>query len=179
KKITKWDIFYYIYAMLHHPGYREEYKENLKRSLPRIPFASDFWRFASIGRELADIHINYESIEPYPLETIIKNKEFAKCDFRVTKMKLSKDKKELIYNDEYTFKNIPSEVYEYKLGNRSALEWIVDQYQVKVDKRSGIIQDPNNFDGDERYIFDLVGKIVAVSLETVKLVDELSKLSFK
>jgi predicted helicase len=179
KKITKWDIFYYIYAMLHHPGYREEYKENLKRSLPRIPFASDFWRFASIGRKLADIHIGYESVEPYPLETIVKNKEFARCDFQVTKMKLPKDKKELIYNDEYKFINIPSEVYDYKLGNRSALEWIVDQYQVKVDKRSGIIQDPNNFDGDEKYIFDLVGKIVAVSLETVKLVDELSKLSFK
>ncbi len=177
--ITKWDIFYYIYAMLHHPKYREDFKENLKRSLPRIPFAPDFHSFSKTGKKLADLHLNYESAEIYELDEIIDKDIFPEAKFTVDKMKLSKDKTELIYNKAITLSGIPPEVYDYKLGNRSALEWIVDQYRVKTDKRSGITQDPNNFDGDERYIFDLVGKIVTVSLETVKLVKELSKLKYK
>ena len=179
-QITKWDIFYYIYAMLHHPNYREDFKENLKRSLPRIPFAPDFWSFSKIGKKLADIHLNYEDVEQYDLgQARYVNSDFEEISYKVDKMKLNKDKTELIYNRDITLKGIPKEVFEYKLGNRSALEWIIEQYQVKTDKRSGITQDPNNFDGNEKYIFDLVGKIVTVSLETVKLVKELSKLKYK
>jgi predicted helicase len=179
KQITKWDIFYYIYAMLHHPDYRDDFKENLKRSLPRIPFAPDFNSVSEIGKKLADIHLNYESAEIYDLDEIVDNKEFPNIRFRVEKMKLKKDEGILVYNNAITFTGIPKEVFDYKLGNRSALEWIVDQYRVKIDKRSGITQDPNNFDGNEKYIFELIGKIVTVSLETVKLVSKLSKLPYK
>ena len=178
--ITKWDIFYYIYAMLHHPDYRNDFKENLKKSLPRIPFASEFWKFSKVGHKLADIHLDYENAQQYDLgqKKYLKNYH-DDISYQVTKMKLNKDKTELIYNDDITLKTIPKEVFDYKLGNRSALEWIIDQYRVKTDKRSGITQDPNNFDGNEKYIFELIGKIVTVSLETVKLVKELSKLKYK
>lgn len=179
REITKWDIFHYIYALLHHPGYREEYKENLKRSLPRIPFAPDFWAFADAGKQLADLHINYEQAPIHKLEKAEDREAFKDVQFAVKKMRLSQDKTELVYNEAITFKNIPKEVYGYKLGNRSALEWIVDQYQVTTDPRSGITQDPNNFDGNERYIFDLIGKIVTVSLETVKIVNKLAELPYK
>jgi len=179
EQITKWDIFYYIYAMLHHKDYRKDYEKNLKRSLPRIPFAPDFWSFSSIGKRLADIHLNYENTDIYELEEVIDKDKFPDVKFTVDKMKITKDKKSLVYNKAITLAGIPPEVYEYKLGNRSALEWIVDQYRVKTDKRSGITQDPNNFDGNERYIFELIGKVVTVSLETVKLVNELSKLPYK
>ncbi|HPF49875.1 MAG TPA: N-6 DNA methylase [Caldisericia bacterium] len=178
-KITKWDIFYYIYAMLHHPSYKEDYKENLRRSLPRVPYAPNFWKFAEIGKSLADIHINYEQAKEYELDRQLDKEAFKIIGYKVDKMKLNRDKTELEYNKAITFTNIPKEVFNYKLGNRSALEWIVDQYRVKVDKRSGIVQDPNNFDGNPRYIFELVGKIVTVSLETVKLVNELRKLEYK
>ncbi|HPF49333.1 MAG TPA: DUF559 domain-containing protein [Caldisericia bacterium] len=180
RQITKWDIFYYIYAMLHHPSYREDYKENLRRSLPRVPFAKDFWKFAEVGKKLADIHINYEQAEQYDLgQNKYTDNYFEEVDYTVDKMRLSTDKTELIYNDSITLGKIPPEVFDYKLGNRSALEWIVDQYRVKVDSRSGIVQDPNGFDGNPRYIFELVGKIVTVSLETVRFVKELSKLEYK
>jgi len=180
RQITKWDIFYYIYAMLHHPSYRVDYKENLRRSLPRAPFAPDFWKFAEIGKKLADIHINYEQAKQYDLgQSKYTDNYFEEVDYTVEKMRLSRDKTELIYNDSITLGKIPPEVFNYKLGNRSALEWIVDQYRVKTDSRSGIVQDPNNFDGNPRYIFELVGKIVTVSLETVRLVNELSKLEYK
>jgi predicted helicase len=179
EQITKWDIFYYIYAMLHHKDYRKDYEKNLKGSLPRIPFAPDFWSFSSIGKRLADIHLDYENADIYELEEVIDKDRFPDVKFTVDKMKITKDKKSLVYNKAITLAGIPPEVYEYKLGNRSALEWIVDQYRVKTDKRSGIKQDPNNFDGNERYIFDLIGKVVTVSLETVKLVNELSKLPYK
>ncbi|HRV75732.1 MAG TPA: N-6 DNA methylase, partial [Caldisericia bacterium] len=178
-KITKWDIFYYIYAMLHHPSYKEDYKENLRRSLPRVPYAPNFWKFAEIGKSLADIHINYEQAKEYELDRQLDKEAFKIIGYKVDKMKLNRDKTELEYNKAITFTNIPKEVSSYKLGNRSALEWIVDQYRVKVDKRSDIVQDPNNFDGNPRYIFELVGKIVTVSLETVELVNELSELEYK
>ncbi len=180
EKISKWDIFYYIYAMLHHPDYRNEFKENLKRSLPRIPFAPDFWTFADIGRRLADLHLNYEKTQEYDLgQSAYTGNYFENYDFRVEKMRLSKDKTELYYNHHITLSGIPSEAFEYKLGNRSALEWIIDQYRVKTDRRSGIVHDPNGFDGDRMYIFKLIGKIVTVSMETVTMVNQLSSLPYK
>jgi predicted helicase len=171
KSITKGDIFYYVYAMLHHPLYRERYAANLKRELPRIPFAPDFRAFADIGKKLAEIHVNYEQQPEYGLERI--EKPGARLDWRVERMKLSKDKRSLIYNDFLTLSGIPPEVFEYRLGNRSALEWIIDQYQVSTDKRSGITNDPNRPD-DPQYIVRLIGQVVTVSLETVKLVQSLN-----
>lgn len=169
-KITKWDIFHYIYAVLHHPEYREKYAANLRRELPRIPFAPEFWPFAKAGEKLAELHVNYEKQAEYKL-TWLENKD-APFTYRMEKMKLSADKTQIVYNDFLTLSGIPPETFEYRLGNRSALDWIIDQYQISTDKRSGIENDPNRPE-DEQYIIRLIGKVITVSLETVKLVKSL------
>lgn len=171
--ITKWDIFHYVYAVLHHPEYRERYAANLKRELPRIPYAPDFQAFAKAGAKLADLHVNYEKQPEYPLQRIENPKE--KLSYRVEKMRLGKDKSSLCYNSFLTLSGIPPETYEYRLGNRSALEWVIDQYQVSTDKRSGITNDPNRED-DEEYIVRLIGQVIYVSLETMKIVKGLPEL---
>lgn len=168
ESISKWDIFNYVYGVLHHPGYREKFADNLKRELPRIPFAPDFRAFAEAGQRLADLHLNYEQVEPYPLQWIEAQDE--PLSYRVTKMRLSKDKTQVVVNDSLTLAGIPPQVFAYRLGNRSALDWVIDQYQITTDKRSGITSDPNRED-DPRYIVDLVGKVIAVSVETVRIVE--------
>ena len=175
--ITKWDIFHYTYGLLHHPDYREKYEANLKRDLPHIPFAKDFWGFSEAGARLADIHVNYESQPEYNKLKFIQNPDVP-LNWCVEKMKLSKDKTSLVYNDFLTLGNIPPKVFDYRLGNRSALEWIVDQYRVKTDKRSGIVNDPNRAD-DPQYIVRLIGKVITVSLETVDIVERLPALEIK
>jgi len=167
KKISKWDIFYYVYGMLHHPGYRERFAENLKRELPRVPLAAEFRAFARAGRELAKLHLEYEELEPHALDWI--ETPDVPLSYRVEKMKLSKDKTQLKVNDSLSLAGIPPEVFEYRLGNRSALDWVIDQYRIKTDKRSGITSDPNRPD-DPEYIVRLVGQVVEVSLETVRIV---------
>ncbi|MFZ0594961.1 MAG: type ISP restriction/modification enzyme [Bryobacteraceae bacterium] len=162
--ITKHDIFHYIYAILHHPVYRERYAENLKRELPRIPFAPDFGAFATAGKELARLHLGYESLEPWHLEYI--ERKDVPFSERVTKMKLSKDRTAIQVNESLTLAGIPTEAFNYKLGSKSAIEWIIDQYQVKGDS------DPNRED-DPGYIVRLVGQVVRVSIETVRLVNSL------
>ncbi len=171
--ISKWDIFHYVYAVLHHPVYRERYAANLKRELPRVPFAPDFRAFAGAGARLADIHVNYERQTEYPLERV--ENPGAALDWRVERMKLSKDKRTLHYNDFLTLEGIPEEAFDYRLGNRSALEWVVDQYQLSADRRSGITNDPNRAD-DPQYIVRLVGQVVSVSLETRAIVNNLPEL---
>ena len=173
--IFKWDIFHYNYALLHHPAYREKYEMNLKRDLPHIPFAKDFWGFARAGAELADLHVSYESAPKYDKLKYIETPGMT-VDWRVEKMRLSKDKTQLKYNDFLTLDGIPPEVYEYRLGNRSALEWVVDQYRVKVDKRSGIVNDPNRAD-QPRYIVDLIARVIYMSLRTVEIVRKLPGLA--
>lgn len=171
--ISKWDIFHYVYAVLHHPAYRERYAANLKRELPRVPFAPDFRAFAAAGARLAELHVNYESQPEFPLERI--EAEGVALSWRVERMKLSKDKRSLVYNDFLTLGGIPTEVFEYRLGNRSALEWVVDQYRVTTDPRSRITNDPNRPE-DPQYILRLLGQVVTVSLETVSLVRALPDL---
>ena len=172
--ITKWDIFHYNYALLHHPVYREKYEMNLKRDLPHIPFAEDFWGFAKAGAALADLHVNYESAPKYDK---LQHSETpgAPVNWDVEKMKLSKDKTQLKYNDFLTLDGIPAEVYDYKLGTRSALEWVVDQYRVKVDRRSRIKNDPNR-ETEPRYIVNLIKRVITVSLKTVEIIQNLPKL---
>ena len=172
-KITKWDIFHYTYALLHHPHYRQRYAANLKRELPRIPFAPEFHPFAKAGKRLTEIHINYEQQPEYRLKHI-ENKDLP-IDWRVEKMRLSKDKTQIKYNDFLTLTGIPSEALEYRLGNRSALDWIIDQYQISTDKRSCLTNDPNRLD-DEEYIVRLIKQVITVSLETVKIVKNLPDL---
>ena len=131
-----------------------------------------FWLFVQAGRRLAELQVNYEQQIEYPLERV----EKGQLNWRVEKMRLSKDKTTLVYNDFLTLKGIPLETYEYRLGNRSALEWVIDQYQVSTDKRSGIVNDPNRAD-DPEYIVRLVGQVITVSLETMKVVKSLPALA--
>ena len=173
-QITKRDIFHYVYGLLHHPVYREKYAANLKRELPRLPLAPNFWDFATAGKKLANLHLNYEQQPEYPLKWMAQPD--MPLNWRVDKMKLSRDKRQIIYNDSLTLGGIPPEAFEYKLGNRSALDWVIDQYRIKVDKRSGIVNDPNRLD-DEEYIVRLIAKVVFVSLETVGIVLKLSDLT--
>ena len=170
-RITKWDIFHYNYAVLHHPEYRETYQVNLKHDLPHLPFAQDFWQFVNIGRQLADLHVNYETLDVLP--NLI---ETPPLNWRVEKMALSKDKTQLRYNESLTVVDIPAEVFAYRLGNRSALEWIIDRYRVREDPHgSGIVADPNRGE-DAAYIVRLIGQVMHVSVETVNLVAALPPL---
>jgi predicted helicase len=132
-----------------------------------------FHEFAEAGKKLADLHVNYESAREFKLQRI-ENQE-VKLDWRVEAMKLSKDKASLFYNDFLTLSGIPPEVFDYKLGNRSALEWVVDQYRVTRDEQGNISSDPNRMD-DEEYIVRLIGQVITVSLETLKVVNSLPEL---
>lgn len=186
--VTKDEIFYYTYALLHSKEYRERYASDLKKALPRIPMVREFRRFATAGRELAELHIGYEKVAPHPGVA----EEFkgdvsavpASELYRVTKMKFAKsgqqtDRTRIIYNSRLTLTNIPEEAYRYQLGARSAIEWIIDRYQVKKDKPSQITNDPNDWSNEPRYIVDLLKKIVTVSLETMRVVDGLPPLELK
>jgi predicted helicase len=171
KKIDKWAIFYYVYGVLHHPGYREKFADNLKRELPRIPFAPDFKAFAKAGKKLAGLHLDYEQLKPWDLNFV--ETRGVPLSYRVDeKMRLSKDKLSLKVNPSLTLAGIPPAAFEYRLGNRSALDWVIDQYQVSTDKRSGITSDPNR-DDDPEYIVRLVGQVIRVSMETVAIVNAL------
>ncbi len=174
--VSKWDIFSYTYAVLHHPDYRERYAKNLYRALPRIPMLGDcatFQTLVEIGKRLAELHLHYEEAEEYPLQAV-ENRDVP-WSWCVEKMKLTKDKTALVVNEALTLSGIPSECFAYQLGNRSALEWVVDQYQVKIDKRSGIVSDPNR-DDDPEYIVRLVRQVVTVSVETVRMVEQLAEV---
>jgi predicted helicase len=167
----RWPTFHYGLCLLHHPGYRTKYADNLKRELPRIPFASEFRPFAKAGEKLAKLHLDYEKLKPWEVEFV--ETPGVPLSYRIEdKMRLSKDKLRLAVNPSLTLAGIPPEVYEYRLGNRSALEWVIDQYQVSTDKRSGITSDPNRED-DPEYIVRLVGQVVRVSIETVRIVNGL------
>ncbi len=173
--VSKWDIFHYVYAMLHHPQYRERYAENLKRDLPHIPLlhtTDAFQTCVRIGQQLMDMHLNYEQAKEYKLEWL-PDKD-VRFSWRVEKMRLSNDKRVVVVNESLRLGPLPPECFEYRLGNRSALEWVLDQYQVSKDARSGIESDPNRLD-DEEYIVRLVGRVVTVSVETVRLVNELAE----
>lgn len=190
--VTKDDIFYFVYGQLHDPGYREAYAADLKKMLPHIETPTDRGRFnqlAAAGKELMALHIGYEDVEPWPVD--IQVKPNADPDdretWRVTKLKWAKvrdpetkklvdDRTTMIYNPKVTITGIPLEADEYMLGSRSALAWIIDRYQVKKDKASGIINDPNDWAdevGNPRYIVDLIGKVTRVAVETVRIVNSI------
>lgn len=181
--VSKDDVFFYVYGVLHSPQYRTRYAADLKRMLPRIPLSgsrADFESFTTAGRELSDLHISYEEVEPYPLhETHPIGVESWEL-YRVTKMRWDKtSKRSLIYNQHITLSDIPAEAHDYMLGSRSALEWLIDRYQVKTDKASGIVNDPNDWGrehGDPRYVIDLVKRVTRVSVETMRIVRGLPEL---
>ncbi|WP_196485325.1 DEAD/DEAH box helicase [Propionibacterium freudenreichii] len=185
-QVSKDDIFYYVYAVLHSPQYRQAFAADLKRMLPRIPLAaslSDFEAFTDAGRRLADLHVNYETVEPYPLHEPPVTGMVAWEAYRVTKMRWADKttKNALIYNQHITLGDVPAEASRYMLGSRSALDWLIDRYQIKTDKASGIVNDPNDWakeHGDPRYIIDLVKRITRVSIDTMRIVDQLPELPF-
>jgi predicted helicase len=176
--VSKWDIFHYVYAMLHHPQYRKHYAENLKRDLPHIPLllhTEAFQAAATVGQALMNLHINYEQQESYALTSIEDETVPYEQLTYVTKMKLTPDRTAVVVSKGLTLAGIPDACFRYRLGNRSALEWVIDQYQVSTDARSGITTDPNRLD-DPEYIVRLVKQVVTVSVETVELVDQLAQV---
>jgi predicted helicase len=182
------DIFFYVYGLLHSPHYRRRYANDVKKLLPRIPTATDreqFDAFTHAGRALSDLHLGYEAADPYPLtETVTGTLDQDDRDtLRVTKMrfKTKTDHSALIYNSHITLSGIPDDAHRYQLGSRSALEWIIERYQIKTDaKGSGIVNDPNTWcdeHNDPRYIIDLIKRIVTVSITTMSIVDALPELN--
>jgi predicted helicase len=181
-KISKEDIFYYVYGVLHSPEYKTRFANDLKKMLPRIPFVQDFWAFSQAGRNLAHWHLNYETIEPYPLQEISTCLEIDADHYRVQKMQFAKnakqvDKSTIYYNGHITLSGIPLVAYDYIVNGKSAIEWIMERYAITVDKDSGIGNNPNDWSDNPRYILDLVKRIVRVSLETVKIVESLPALN--
>ena len=181
-KISKEDIFYYVYGVLHSPEYKQRFSSDLKKMLPRIPFVQDFWAFSKAGRDLAKWHLNYETIEPYALKELSTRLETDPDHYRVQKMTFAKsgkevDKTTIHYNGHITLSGIPLETYEYIVNGKPALEWIMERYAVTIDKNSGIKNNPNDWSENPRYILDLLKRIVRVSVETVKIVNALPVLN--
>jgi predicted helicase len=191
-KIQKEDIFYYVYGILHSPEYKTRFAADLKKMLPRIPFAEVFWPFSQAGRDLAKIHLNYETAQPYPVTEL--RAELGLDDektYLVEKMRFGKtqrtattaaevDKGTIIYNSRITLTGIPPAAYEYIVNGKPALEWIMDRYQLSTDKDSGITNDPNDWPrehNDPQYILNLVKRIITVSVETMKIVNALPSLN--
>lgn len=169
--ITKWDIFHYVYAMLHHPLYREYFAQNLRNEIPRAPLAQEFYKCANIGRQLKELHLTYETAGLYELEW--KENPTEALSYRVNEpMVLDKDHGAIKVNSSLTLTGIPAEAFEYVLGTRSALEWVVDQYHCETDPHTGITSDPND-PTEEEFIVRLIQRVTTVSLSTVKLVRQL------
>lgn len=182
--IGKDDIFCYVYGILHSPEYKQRFASDLKKMLPRIPFARDFRAFCDAGRKLGDLHLNYETLEPFPLTEESKRLVMEGNDYRVVKMVFGKrngkpDRSVIVYNEHLTLRDIPLEAYDYVVNGKTAIEWIMERYQITVDKASGIKNDPNDWcaeHGDPRYIVDLFKRIVRVSVESARLVRSLPPL---
>lgn len=182
--VSKEDIFYYVYGLLHSTDYRTTFANDLKKTLPRLPLiesTDDFWMFSKAGHKLAELHIHYEDVAPYEG---VKVSGTQHNNYYVDKLRFigKNDKSKILYNDQIAIENIPSKAYDYIVNGRSAVEWILDRYQVKVDKASGITNDPNDWAkevGNPRYILDLLLSVINVSIQTVDIVNSLPKLTFE
>ena len=172
------DAFAYVYAILHSNEYREKYQNNLIKDLPRIPIVKQAKEFSEIGKKLIELHLNYEKVDQYS-NVVIESK--SNPSYKVQKMKHPKKGvlDQIVFNNDITISNIPAKAYEYVVNGRPAIEWIIDQYQVKMDKKSGIVDDPNLYSEDEHYIFDLLLRIINVSVQTVDLVNSLPPLEIE
>ncbi|WP_343212205.1 type ISP restriction/modification enzyme, partial [Bartonella grahamii] len=194
--ITKDDLFYYVYGILHSEDYRARYADNLSKELPRIPCvknAEDFWKFVTAGRELGHLHVNYETVEPYPVTFKKGNPKVTEISnpekfYYVTEMKFAKagkekDKSIVFYNSNITITDIPLEAYEYIVNGKPALEWVMGRQCVKTDKKSGIVNDANHYAvetvGNPAYPLELFQRVITVSLETMKIVKNLPKLEIR
>lgn len=176
------ETFAYVYGLLNSREYQEKYANDLKKDLARIPIVKNKEKYVEVGQKLMDLHLNYEEVPVYDgVEITIAEKP----SYKVTKMRFAKKRDEkgksvndlstIIFNSDITISNIPQKAYEYVVNGRSAIEWIIDQYQVKTDKKSGITDDPNDYSDDEKYIFNLLLRIINVSIQTVELINSLPK----
>ena len=167
------EVMYYIYGVFHSKQYEQLYSEDLAKSFPRLPNLKHKDKYVEIGRKLAELHLNYEK-QPAPKEVELVLKK-TKPTYKVKKMKPATSDKlgSIIYNEDITIKNIPERAYNYVVNGRSAIGWIIDQYRIKVDKKSGITDDPNDFSEDPKYILNLLLSIITVSMKTLELIDEL------
>ncbi|WP_288622652.1 type ISP restriction/modification enzyme [uncultured Streptococcus sp.] len=176
------DTFAYVYGLLNSREYQEKYANDLKKDLARIPIVKNKEKYVEVGKALMDLHLNYEEVPVYKGVDIQLSEQIS---YKVTKMKFAKkrdengksvnDRSTIIYNNDITIRNIPEKAYQYMVNGRSAIEWIMDQYQVKTDKKSGITDDPNDYSNDEKYIFNLLLRIINVSIQTVDLINSLPK----
>jgi predicted helicase len=188
EKISKEDVFYYVYGLLHSSDYRERYADNLSKELPRIPCvktAKDFWHFSQAGRDLAELHLNYETVACYPVTLDTGKQKLAELDdkdFYVTKMKFAKkgEKHTVIYNHQITIRDIPEEAFDYVVNGKAALDWVMERQAVTTHKDSGIVNDANDWAtetmGNAKYPLELFQRVITVSLETMKIVNALPKL---
>jgi predicted helicase len=182
QSISKEDIFWYVYGILHSTEYKQRFAADLKKMLPRIPFAKDFHAFCDAGHKLGEWHLNYETIEPYPLREESKRLIMEAEDYRVRKMNFGKkdgrpDKSVVVYNEYLTLRGIPLEAYDYTVNGKSAIEWTMERYQLVTDRASGIENDPNAWSEDPRYIVNLLKRVVRVSVESARVVNNLPVLS--
>lgn len=193
-RVTKEDIFYYVYGILHAPDYRTTFAADLKKSLPRLPLVEspdDFWAFSHAGRDLAELHLGYERVEPYAgcrIRLAPSMRGDDTVDYRVEKMRFGKadgktvDKSVIHYNAGITIESIPLEAYDYVVNGKSAIEWVMERYAVKTDSASQITNDPNDWcreHDDPKYIYNLLLRLITVSLETMKIVRALPKLKLE
>lgn len=180
--ISKEDVFWYVYGVLHSPEYKQRFAVDLKKGLPRLPVAGDFWAFSKAGNALGAMHLDYEEVEPFGLHEDQKRLVMEPGDYRVSKMVFGKkdgkpDKSVIVYNEHLSLRGIPAKAYEYQVNGKSAIEWVMERYQITVDKDSQIKNDPNDWSEDPRYIVDLLKRIVRVSLESVKIIEALPPLN--
>ncbi|MGI6680024.1 MAG: type ISP restriction/modification enzyme [Bdellovibrionota bacterium] len=180
--ISKEDIFYYVYGILHSKEYRKTFKADLKRELPRLPLVKlkDFEAFLSAGRALAKLHLDYENVPAYPLCRVVQS---GLKNYKVIKLKYEdKSKKDvLIYNEDIRIENIPAKAHKYIINGRSALDWLIDRYQVTTDKKSGITNDPNAWGlehSNPRYILNLILSVINLSVQSVEIIEKLPKIKF-
>jgi len=177
--IRKEAIFHYVYAVLHNPAYRKKYELNLKREFPRIPFYENFWQWAKWGGQLMNLHITYETVEPYPLRQITTEYEAKNVavweSFKKAKLKANKDIGEIIIDGFDVLQGVPKQAWEYKLGNRSALEWILDQYKEKKPSDPTIAEKFNTykFADYKEQVIDLLKRVCTVSVETMKIIEHM------
>ncbi len=180
KKISKWDVFYYVYGLLHSPNYTTKYAADLKKMLPHIPMHKEFHTFSKAGKALGELHVNYEDAPEYPLTEMAMG-SINQANREVVKMKFAKtdketDKTAIVYNNHWVLQNIPPEAYDYVVNGRPAIEWVMDRYKKTTDKDSQIKNDPNQWSDDPNYIIKLLKKVVYVSVESVKIIESLPEL---
>ena len=178
-KVTREDIFYYVYGLLHSPEYLEKFQTELTKLLPRIPVLKDFYIFSNAGRKLSDLHVKYEEVDPFEFSNnkdFESNKKLAVKRIRYGKNGSETDFSTLVVNDSLQLKGVPLEAQGYKLFGRSAIDSMIDRYEIKTDPSSGIIQDPNKWSENSGYVLDTLARVIQVSLATQEIVNSLPPL---